>query len=80
MTTNTAAQFLKSLQPALPLSPIKTSTGGYQPMSNGDIRRLCEQKGVLINGETVQPFELIDFPVFSIVFYPKSEKKRTTIL
>lgn len=30
-------------------------------MSNGDIRRLCEQSGVLINGEKVSPQEDIDF-------------------
>ena len=46
----------------------------------GDIRRLCEQSGVLINGEKVSPQEEIDFPVFSIVFFPKSATKRTTIV
>jgi len=72
-------QFLNSLKPALPLSPIKESNGTYKQMSNGDIRRLCEQSGVLINGEKVSPQEEIDFPVFSIVFFPKSATKRTTI-
>ena len=72
-------QFLNSLKPAIPLSLIKEPNGAYKEMSNGDIRRLCEQGGVLINGERVAIQEEIDFPVFSIVFFPKSETKRTTI-
>ena len=50
------------------------------PMSNGELRRLCRQKGVLINGEPIDYAEEVDFPVFSIVFFPKSPSRRTTLL
>lgn len=75
----TVLAWLKSLEPALPLSPIKNKDGSFNRMSNGDIRRLCEQASVLINGKTVKPFDLMTFPVESLVFYPKSATKRTTL-
>lgn len=48
-------------------------------MSNGELRRVIQQRGVLINTEPVEVSEEIDFPVFSIVFFPKG-KRRTTLL
>ena len=74
----TAIEWLRSLGPALPLSPIKTQ-GAFRRMSNSDLRRACEQSTVLINGEAVKYNELMDFPIFSLVFFPKSPKKRTTL-
>ena len=76
-----ALNFLISLKPALPLSIEKPPTKD-QPassMSNGELRRLIEQGGVLINTERVTINEEIDFPVFSIVFFPKGAR-RTTIV
>lgn len=75
-----AIQYLKQLEPALPLSPIKEKDGGFSRMSNSDIRRACEQRVVLFNGEPVAFDEEIDFPVFSLVFFPKSPAKRTTLV
>jgi hypothetical protein len=49
-------------------------------MSGGELRRHMAQGAVLINGETVTPDEPMDFPVFSLVFFPKSEKRRTTLV
>ena len=80
MANVTVSQWLKNLEPALPLSPIKEKDGSFKRMSNSDIRRACEQRSVLINGEPVEPFEVLDFPVFSLVFFPKSPNKRTTII
>lgn len=71
-----ALQWLNSLRPALPMSiehPCK-------PMSNGELRRHMQQGGVLVNGEKVAPDERIDFPVFSLVFFPKSAARRTTLV
>jgi len=48
-------------------------------MSNAELRRLIQQRGVLINTEPVEISEEIDFPVFSIIFFPKG-KRKTTIL
>lgn len=78
----TALQYLNSLRPALPLSiecpPSKEKPA--QQMSNGELRRHMAQGGVLINGERVAPDEVIDFPVWSLVFFPRSDKRRTTLL
>lgn len=70
-----ALSFLNNLRPAIPMSSEKPCT----PMSNGELRRLMNQSGVLINTEKILPDEEIDFPVFSIVFFPKG-KKRTTLV
>lgn len=48
-------------------------------MSNGELRRHITQGGVLINGERITCDEQIDFPVFSVVFFPKAHR-RTTIV
>ena len=77
-----ALPWLNSLRPALPLSiehpPTKESPA--QPMSNGELKRHMQQGGVLVNGERVAPDEPIDFPVFSLVFFPKSASRRTTLV
>jgi hypothetical protein len=49
-------------------------------MSNGELRRHMLQGAVLINGERIDPNELIDFPVFSLVFFPKSINRKTTLV
>jgi len=78
----TALQWLNSLRPALPLSienpPTKENPA--QPMSNGELKRHMQQGGVLVNGERIAPDDRIDFPVFSLVFSPKSAKRRTTLV
>jgi hypothetical protein len=75
-------QWLNSLRPALPLSLEQPPTKDRpaQQMSNGELRRLMQQGGLLVNGERVTADETIDFPVFSLVFFPKSPARRTTIL
>lgn len=82
MERMTALQWLNSLRPALPLSienpPTKENPA--QPMSNGELKRHMQQGGVLVNGERTAPDERIDFPVFSLVFFPKSAKHRTTLV
>lgn len=76
-----AIEWLNSLRPAIPLSIEKPATkeNPAQPMSNGELRRLIEQGGVLVNGERSTPNEPIDFPVFSLVFFPNG-KRRTTLV
>ena len=77
----TALAWLNSLRPALPLSIEQppTKDNPAQPMSNGELKRHMQQGGVLVNGEKVTPDELIDFPVFSLVFFPKSAKRTTLV-
>ncbi len=78
----TALAWLNSLRPALPLSIEQppTKDNPAQPMSNGELKRHMQQGGVLVNGERIAPDELIDFPIFSLVFFPKSANRRTTLV
>ncbi len=77
----TALAWLNSLRPALPLSIEQppTKDNPAQSMSNGELKRYMQQGGVLVNGEKIAPDELIDFPVFSLVFFPKSAKRTTLV-
>ena len=68
-------QFLNSLRPAIPMSVEKPCTLA----SNGELKRWCNDKAVIINGEPVSATEEIDFPVFSLVFFPKGKRKTTVI-
>ena len=70
-----ALQWLNSLRPALPMS----IEAHGKLMSNGELKRHMQQGGVLVNGERITADELIDFPVFSLVFFP-SGNRRTTIV
>ena len=40
--------------------------------STSELRRWIQNKALLINGETVEVNEEIDFPVFSVVLFPKN--------
>ena len=71
-----ALQWLNSLRPAIPMS---IETPG-KIMSNGELKRHMNQGGVLVNGEKIASDEAIDFPVFSLVFFPKSPARRTTLV
>lgn len=71
-----ALQYLQNLRPAIPMSAEQKCVA----MSNGELRRLVQQGGVLINGEKIGCEEEINFPVFSLVFFPKSANRRTTIV
>ena len=72
----TAIQYLNALRPAIPMSVENPCTH----MSNGELRRHIQQGAVLINAERIDPNEVIDFPVFSLVFFPKSNNRRTTLV
>ena len=69
-------QWLISLKPAIPMSMENPCT--Y--MSNSELRRVAQQGSVLVNGERVDINEPMDFPVFSLVFFPKSAKRKTTVI
>jgi hypothetical protein len=67
--------FLNTLRPAIPFSIEKPCLLA----SNGEIRRWCQNSAVIMNGERVAWDEEVDFPVFSLVFFPKGNR-RTTIV
>lgn len=78
----TILQWLASLRPAIPYSAEKPkdSDGRCVLMSNGELRRQAAQGAILINGERFTVDEPMDFPVFSLVFFPKSANRRTTVI
>ena len=78
----TIIQWLNELRPAIPFSAEKhhDENGRCVLMSNGEIRRQAKQGAILINGERFDPNEPMDFPVFSLVFFPSSTKRRTTVV
>ena len=45
--------------------------------SNAELKRWIRNGSVLFNGETVDVNEEIDFPIFSLVFFPKGKRKTT---
>jgi hypothetical protein len=71
-----ALTYLNNLRPAIPYSTEKPCTIA----SNGELRRWMAGSAVLINGEPVTWDEPIDFPVHSLVFFPKSAQRKTTLV
>lgn len=74
--------YLNSLRPAIPYSAERTvdAQGKCVLMSNGEIRRQAKQGAILFNGERVTADEEVDFPVFSLVLFPNSAKRRCTLI
>lgn len=66
--------FIISLSPAVPMSIEKPCTIA----SNSEVRRWLDGGMVEINGERPKAMDNVQFPVNSLVFFPKS-KRRTTI-
>jgi hypothetical protein len=75
-------QYLNGLRPALPLSREKpiTKEKPASPPSNGELRRWIRDGSVVINGERWQPEEEMPPMVWSLIFFPKSAKSRTTLI
>lgn len=74
-TGETVLEFLISLRPALPMSRERSCA----ETSNSELRRWLRDQSVVLNGERVRADDLVDFPVTSLVFFPKSQKHRTTL-
>lgn len=49
-----------------------------EPASNSEVKRWLENGAVRFNGRTMKGKELLDFPLYSVVFFPKGN--RVTIL
>jgi hypothetical protein len=47
------------------------------PVSNSELKRWCQNKALIINGESVAWDEKVDFPIISVVLFPKN---RITLL
>jgi hypothetical protein len=71
----TVLQWLISLKPAIPMSKEKPCSVA----SNSEIRRWCRDKSVILDGKAVTAEEVVDFPVTSLVLFPKSKNNRCTL-
>lgn len=76
MAEQTVLQFILSLRPALPMSVEKPCTVA----SNSEVRRWITDGSVTINGERWKHDEPAPDLRWSIVFFPKSAKRRTTLV
>lgn len=47
--------------------------------SNSTLRRWIEQGAIRFNGRIVKPNDVLDFPILSVVLFPKSESQYTTL-
>jgi hypothetical protein len=69
MKTPTAWEWLRALHV---LCAFQTREGArVGRASNSELRRWIENGAVIVNGERVSPTELMDFPVSSVVLFPK---------
>ena len=48
--------------------------------SRSEVRRWLDQKSVVINGVTATSKDEVDFPIISLVFFPNSKKRKTTVI
>lgn len=48
--------------------------------SRSEVRRWLNQQSVVINGKKPRAMDEIDMPVEQLVFFPKSQKRRTTVI
>lgn len=65
-----AWEFLRSLHE---LCSFQTREGKkVGKASSSELKRWIQNKALIINGETVDWNEEIDFPVFSVVLFPKN--------
>lgn len=70
-----ALEFILSLRPAVPFSIEKAC----QEATNSEVRRWFKNKAIRINQEFPNWDDDIKFPVTDLVFFPKSQKRRTTL-
>lgn len=73
----TCIQYLRSLHDVCKFSSQERGPG---PASGSELQRWLRSGSLMINGAAVQPGDPLPFPVRSVVLFPKSKKRRCTIL
>lgn len=64
---------------------VKNLGGGFwdqnekKPASNSALRRMIEQGAIRFNGRILQPNTVLNFPLISVIMFPKSEKFYSTL-
>lgn len=69
----------KASQWLLPLLKGVWNHAERKPCGSNAARNIILQKSVWINGFSVDLDEVVDFPVLSVVVFPKSPKNRVTL-
>jgi hypothetical protein len=69
-------EFVISLRPAVPMSQERPCTQA----SNSEIRRWIKDGSIQINRDMWTPSEDVPPVIYSVVFFPKSRKRCTTVL
>lgn len=67
---DTAISFLKDLHAICHFQTREGRKVGQA--SQSELRRWIQNKAFIINGEYVEVNELLDFPIFSVVLFPKN--------
>lgn len=62
----------------IPMSIEKKSPPEYPTRS--EIRRWLDQKAVRINGTFPNSKDMVTYPITDLVFFPKSAKRKTTVI
>lgn len=64
----------------LPILPHSAQEGVRGQPSRSEVKRWLRTGSVLLNGAFPQPSDEIEFPITSLVFFPKSPRRRTTMV
>lgn len=73
----TALQLLLKLHE---VCQFRSQERGPGPASKGELRRLVDQRAFQVNGVALKANEEVVEPVVSLVLFPKSPLRRTTLL
>ena len=65
----TAWEFLRNLHT---VCHFQTKEKGTGTASNAELKRWIQSQSLVINGERVTWDEVMDFPMFSVVLFPKN--------
>lgn len=72
-----ALSFLRSLHSVCHFQTLEGKKVG--DASSSELKRMLQNNALLINGESVKWDEELDFPIISVVMFPKNERKRCTL-
>jgi hypothetical protein len=50
-----------------------------KPASGSAVRRWLQEGSLVIDGERISPDEMLDYPIWSVVLFPKSNERRVTL-
>lgn len=58
----------------------QTQEKGVGPATSSELTRWLKSKALHINGKAIAPTDKIPYPIKSVVLFPNSRKKLTTLL